>query len=186
MAEFGDLIFQKGCHALDLLHCLGVAVWVMEARGSQKGQILFNVRQLLVQILATFVAVLLKCLCSQTATWKSMFNIGCLRFNVQCVKQHPLTVSLFVMVTPRVKNQHEDSPKNLRKFCKLTSIHCCHTCVGVVHFFCSALRWVYILMSICARLNLKICLESTCVALNGLDLIFKTHTCQNKACAPQA
>lgn len=112
MAEFGNLIFQKSCHALDLLHCLGVTVWAVEARGSQKGQILFNVRQLLVQILATFVALLLKCLCSQTSTWKSTFNIGCLRFNVQWVKEHPLTVSLFVMVTPSVKNQHQDSPNS--------------------------------------------------------------------------
>lgn len=41
-----------------------------------------------------------------------MFDIGSLRFNVQWVEEHPLTVSLFIMVTPRVKNQHEDSPNS--------------------------------------------------------------------------
>lgn len=67
MAEFGALILQKCCHALDLLHCLAVAVWAVEVRGSQKGQIPFDARQLLIQILA-FVALLLKHLCCQTAT----------------------------------------------------------------------------------------------------------------------
>lgn len=73
-----ELIFKQLLHALDLLQCLFVAVWIREAWGTQLTQLTVDATQLSVQILA-FVSVLLNhplCRCwISAAIWKCTYII---------------------------------------------------------------------------------------------------------------
>lgn len=74
MAGYWEMIFKEALHALDSLQSLTDTLWVGEAGGVQKSQLLFKVTHLPVQMLK-FVAFLLNSLpCWHRTQMNTTFN----------------------------------------------------------------------------------------------------------------